>query len=239
MNTVGDVSDRDLRRRVTGVETGEHLTGDITVELGYAVGVLGGTQTHVCHVEAIRVFLTAQLKRLVQGDTWAQTLLFRKPITKVTAHHGHIETVDSCRNRSVGGEDIGGANLFKGCGIISACSNALADTLKGEEACMSLIQVGDARGGDATGCTEGVDGADTTDTQDDFLLDAVFRVATIETVGNRTHVLRIVFNVCVQENQRDTSDLGHPEGNLDFAPLRECDRDSDLLTLVISDRHDG
>ena len=60
-------------------------------------------------------------------------------------------------------------------------------------------------------------------------------VTTVETVGDRTHVLRVLVDVGVEQQQRDAANVGHPQGDGDLTALGEGDGDLELLTLVIGD----
>ena len=77
---------------------------------------------------------------------------------------------------------------------------------------------------------EGVEEADATHAEDDFLLDAVFPVAAVEGVGE-VAVLGVVEGmVGVEQVEADASDVDSPDFELDLS-AREVDGDVELLAV--------
>ena len=159
--------------------------------------------------------------------------------TQVAADQLNIKAVNTSGNGGVGGEDVGGADLSQRGVVIQALVHAFADTLQAQEASVSLIQVGNARTCQATGIAESVDGAHAADTQHQLLLDAVFRVAAVQTVGHIPQVNGVFFNVGIQKQQRHAANLSHPQRNHNVTVVREGNGDGDLLAVFIQDWRHG
>ena len=76
---------------------------------------------------------------------------------------------------------------------------------------MPLVHVEHFRGRAAFDLGVGPDGADTADTGEDLLPDAVFLVAAVEPVGDRTQVVFVLTDIGIEQQQRNSANLGDPD----------------------------
>ena len=144
----------------------------------HTVGALRQPQPHMSHVERGGVVLRAQGDDAVHRHTGQQRGITGFP--EVSTHQVHGETVDSGGNRCVRGEHGAGPDHCQGrFHVQSMLPDVLANALEPQEPGVTLIGVEHlgrwrARGGDIR-----TNGTYSTDTGQDFLLDAVVLVAAV------------------------------------------------------------
>ena len=90
-------------------------------------------------------------------------------------------------------------------------AHELADALQPEEPGVALVGVEHVRGQ-----PERAQGAHATDAEDDLLAQTVVLVAAVQAIGDRDAVRRVAGDVGVEQVQRDSTDVGAPDVDLDL-----------------------
>ena len=85
---------------------------------------------------------------------------------------------------------------------------------------MALVHVEDLGRRQPLDLGERADRPHTADTGQDLLLDAVFLVAAVEPVCDAAHVVVVLGDVGVQQQQRHAADLGDPDPSPKLRPFR-------------------
>ena len=98
--------------------------------------------------------------------------------------------------------------------------HVLTDPLDPEEPGVALVHVEDLGRRQPLDLGERADRAHTADARQDLLLDAVLLVAAVEPVGDAAHVVVVLRNVGVQQQQRHPADLGDPDPGPQLCPFR-------------------
>ena len=210
VHTVGDRPDRHLRWVEPGPQLIEHGPAYPAVQLGHPVGPLGQSQTHVCHVEFVRIVLRTESQHPFHRHARQQSTL--GIVAEVALHHLQRESIDTRRNRCVRGEHRAGPHHGqRGIEVEMIGGHELADALQSEETRVALVHMEDVRGGPGFDGCECADGPDTADTGEKFLFDAVLLVTAVQPVGHIAQIVVVLRDVRIEKQQRDSADLGHPD----------------------------
>ena len=215
----------------------------MTVQPGDAVGPLGEPEAHDRHVEhagvAALVVLGAQ-----RQDALHRHAGLRVVAAEVLRHELAREAVDAGRDRGVGREDRARPrHLQGGVEADALLLGELTDPLETQEAGVALVGVEDLGVGCARDAGVGPDGAHATDAEQHLLPQPVLGLAAVEPVGDvAQHLLGVVLDVGVEQQQRHPADLGdpdarrrgvslgHPHGDLGRGPVGLAqDRDRQLV----------
>ena len=211
MYAVGDRADRYLVGVEAGPQVGEHLATDRAVQLRHPVGSLTETKTHVRHVEYARVRFVAEFENGARRQPRQEVRRSVGSRIEIEAHEIVGEAVDPGGDGCVRREDRRRSDdRLRRIEVESSGVDELADPLDTEEAGMALVHVED--GGlcafrDADVFTQCPDSADS---QQDLLLDAVILIAAVEPIGDAAQLVVVGRDVGIEEQQRDSTDRGHP-----------------------------
>ena len=213
VHAVGHGADRHFVDREVGPQALEHLPADGPVEAGHAVRACSQAQAHHGHVE---LRLLAARQRLIVVDADGEQLVERHPALggegrEVRLEQGPREAVDPRRDGRVRGEHAAAADDLDGGVEGQTLAHELADALQPEEPGVALVGVEHVRGQ-----PEGAQGAHATDAEDDLLAQTVVLVAAVEAIGDRDAVGRVAGDVGVEQVQRDATDVGAPDVDLDL-----------------------
>ena len=86
---------------------------------------------------------------------------------------------------------------------------------------MALVHVEHLGRGQFVDRGERADGPHTSDPGENLLLHAMFLVAAVKAVGDTAHVVLVLGDVGIQQQQRHPSDLGHPDPRPQRAVFRQ------------------
>ena len=98
----------------------------------------------------------------------------------------------------------------------------LADPLDAEEAGVALVHVEHLGRGQALDLGERADRPHPADAGQDLLLDPVFLVAAVEPVGDAAQIVLVLRDVGVQQQQRNSTDLGDPDPGAQLGGRPAC-----------------
>lgn len=98
---------------------------------------------------------------------------------------------------------------------------------------MAFVEVCNRWALQTTSFAECVDSADATNTENEFLLDAVLIVATAQAVSNVAELFWVCLDVGIKQQQWDAANVCYPQCNLYFLRTWVGDRNSDLLAVLI------
>ena len=211
MHAVGDRGDGHLGVVESRPQRGEHSAGHHAVQLGHAVGALRQPQAHHGHVEhervAVGVVLAAEVQDLGHRHVRSQ------PGVEEVLDLRDFEAVDAGRDRGVGGEHGGRAS--GGQCLVPAQrlggGHHFLDAFDAQEAGVALVGVEHLRRGAAGELLEGAQRLDAAHAQQEFLLEPVVAAAAVQAVGDAAGGFVVAGNVGVQQQQRNTPDVGAPD----------------------------
>ena len=195
------------------------------MKLGDTVGALAEPQPEDGHV------VTRRVAAVVGLGTEGHDGIQRQPgieVRELVLHEALVETVDSRRHGSVGGEDGSGAGQLDGSGKVMPIGQVLADAFETEEPGMALVAVVDIGLGTTGDLAVAAQCPDTTDAKDDLLRETMLGAAAVEPVSDVAGLRVVVVAVGVEHQQRDAADGGHPDGGEDLPP---GDLHADLLRV--------
>ena len=221
VHAVGDRTDRHLGGVEAGPQFVEHVPADPAVQQRHPVGALRQPQAHVRHVELRRIVLGAERQHA-------------RPAGRRAAAGSADRRRSSGRTMSIGnrsmpaGTGVWVVNTVLARTTVSAVSKSrpaagghvLADPLDPEEPGVALVHVEDLGRRQPLDLGERTDRAHTADPGQDLLFDAVLLVAAVEPVGDSAHVVLVLRNVGVQQEQRHPADLGDPDPGPQLRPFR-------------------
>ena len=173
VDTVGHIAHMVLLRIVSVPDGGEHLLAHPTVQLAHTVHFLAGVAGKNRHAEALVVvfrILAAHTDELIPGNTEHGGIA-----AHIFAEELLVEIVMSGRHRRMNGIERRCSHQFHGLVERHALAHIVAETLQVAQGGMSLVAVVNLLL-DA----QFLQGEHTTDTQQDFLLQTVLPVATVE-----------------------------------------------------------
>ena len=210
VDPVGDRGDGDLLLVDAGPETGPHLAGDLAVQQADAVGVGGEPQGKDGHAEVAALVVgvdSTQPQKLLTRQTELLSIGLQIGFDQIRR-----EPVVAGGDRSVGGEDVTDGAGLAGGGEGEILLHEQADALEGQKGGVPLVHVADSRL-DA----QGVEGAQTADTEQDLLADAHLAVAAVEAGGDLAILGAVLLDVGVQQIEGDQADLDRPDAGEDRA----------------------
>ncbi len=197
--TIGYITYVILLWEVTLPDIREHLLAYPTVELTYTVNLLTSVASEGREAETLVVIvciLTAHTDELVPRNAEALWIT-----THVLAEESLVEVVVTCWYWSVNSIERRSANQLKSLVEVQAILlDVIAKALQVAESCMTLVAMINLLLD-----TKFLQSQDTTDTQQNLLLQTVLPVTTIERVSDRTVELRVNIIICIQEIQLDTT----------------------------------
>ena len=180
VNTVGYITYVVLLWEVTLPDVREHLLAYPTVELTYAVNLLASVASEGRETETLVVIvciLTTHTDELIPRDAEALWIA-----THVLTEESLVEVVVTSWHWSVNSIERRSANQLESLVEVQAILlNVIAETLQVAESSMTLVTVINIFLD-----TKFLQCQDTTDTQQDFLLQAILPVTTIERVSDWT-----------------------------------------------------
>ena len=188
---------------VTFPDSREHLLRNFSVQPAYTVYFLRSVAGKYRHTETFALvtrIVTSKIHQVVPADTHSSRIT-----THVLTEQTFVEVVVTGRNRSMNCIKRRSANQLDSLIKCQSGSYIVADTLNIDQCSVSFVTMinvfFDAQ------CFQC---QDTTDTQQDFLFQTVFPVATIKLMSNRTVELAVHFIICIQQIQRNTSYIYTP-----------------------------
>ena len=210
------------------------------MQFGDPVGALGEPKAHVRHVEPARVVLRTQRDDLVDDQAGQQPGLPVVTGIEIVPHQVDREPVDPGGHRGVRGEHGAGPDcgqrLREGQAVLG---DQRVDPLQPEESGVPLVHV-EHLGQRMPGCLgEGVDRPDTADAEQDLLLDPVVLVTAVQPVGGAAQEVVVGLVVRVQQQQRDPTDLGHPDAGGQQSATGHRHTDRELFTVGAQHPIDG
>ena len=112
--------------------------------------------------------------------------------------------------------------------------HALGDPFDAEECGMAFVHVGNGNL-----IAEGVEGAHTAHTEENFLAEAIQLVATIELTGHIAELGAILGDIGIEQNQRNPSDIQAPSREMEFFVIGERDLKEKGLSVRVEATGDG
>ena len=203
MNTVGYITYVAFFWEVTLPDTREHVLRHFTVQPAHTVYFLTSVASESRHTETFARITrvdTTHIHQFVPSDTHALWIT-----THVLAEETFVEVVVTSRNRSVNSIQRRRTNNFHCFVECQTAFNVVAQTLYVAQCSVTFVAVIDILLD-----TELLQHQHTTDTQEDFLLQAVFPVATIKLVSDRTVEFAVHFIICIEQIQRHTTYVYSP-----------------------------
>ena len=180
VNTIGYITYVVLLREVTLPDVREHLLAYPTVELTYTVNLLASIASEGRETEALVMIvciLTAHTDELIPRNAEALWIA-----THVLTEESLVEVVMTSWHWSMNSIERRSANQLESLVEVQAILlDVVAETLQVAESSMTLIAVIDILLD-----THLLQCEHTTDTEQDFLLQAVLPVTTVERVSDRT-----------------------------------------------------
>jgi hypothetical protein len=203
------------------------------VQLGDTVGALGQPEAHDRHVEdegvAVRVAFPAQVQDLGHRHIRSQA-----GVEEVLDLRG-FKAVDAGGHGRVGREHRGGPSgrqrFFPGQRLLRG--HHFLDPLDAEEAGVAFVGVEHLGGRAARELLERPQGLDPAHAQQQFLLQAVVTAAAVQAVRDAAGGVVIAGHVGVQQQERNTPDVGPPDVRQQPAPVGEGQGDLDGLAVAV------
>ncbi len=183
---------------------------------GDAVGPLGEAQAHHRHVEEAGVPSGVGLRAEAQDPVDVDAGQFAV-VAEVPGDELALEPVYPGGHRGVRREDRPGPHRLQGGVEVEARLGELADAFQAEEPGVSLVGVEDLGGGVPGEPAVGPHGTHPADAQQHLLEQAVIASAAVEPVGDVAFAGGVLLDVGVEQQQRDTADLGLPDGGVQRA----------------------
>ncbi len=210
MDTVGHIAHMAFFPCVAFPYAGEHFLGYLSVEPAYAVGFLTGVEREHAHGETfvgVGVF-TAHIHKVVPA--YAE---FGRIFAHILAEEAFVEVVVAGGYRGVHGVERRCAyKLESHVEAEAVFLHVVYEALQVEKRCMAFVGVVELAV-DA----EFLEHQHAADTEKVFLLDAVFPVAAIELVGDRTVKLAVHVEVGVHQVELHTAYVHTPYVGVDDA----------------------
>ena len=176
---------------------------NFSVEPAHTVHFLRSVASKNRHTETFTLvtrIITSEIHQVVPANTHSG---------RITSHiftkQSFIKIVVTCRNRSMNSIKRRSTNQLDSLIECQSRSYIVTDTLNINQCSMSLITVIDIFLD-----TQCFQSQDTTDTQQDFLLQTVFPITAIKLVSNRTVELAVHFIIRIKQIQRNTSYIYTP-----------------------------
>ena len=203
MNTVSNITYVHFFREIPLPNSGEHFLRNFSVEPAHTVHFLRSVASKNRHTETFTLvtrIITSEIHQIVPANTHSG---------RITSHiftkQSFIKIVVTCRNRSMNSIKRRSTNQLDSLIECQSRSYIVTDTLNINQCSMSLITVIDIFLD-----TQCFQSQDTTDTQQDFLLQTVFPITAIKLVSNRTVELAVHFIIRIKQIQRNTSYIYTP-----------------------------
>ena len=203
VNTVGNIANVALLGIVAVPDASKHLLADLAVQPANAVNLLTGVASEGRHTEALALVVgihAAHADELVPRN--AQEL-------GITAHVLReqllVEVVVTSGNGSVNGVERAYANQLESLGEAETFLNVVNQALYVAQSCVTLVAVVNVLLD-----TELLEQQNTTDTEQDLLLQTVLPVTTIKSVGDGTVELAVHLVVGVEQVELNTANVYTP-----------------------------
>ena len=228
---VGHVAHVHFFGEVTLPDGSKHLLRHLAMQPAYAINLLGRVASEDRHAEAFALIarvVAAQIHEVVPAD--AHTL---RITAHVLAEEAFVEVVVTGRHGSMHSVQRRGTHQLDGLVVGQSFSHIVADALHVDEGCMSLVAVINVLLD-----TQLLQRQDTADTQQDFLLQTVLPVATIQLVGDAAVELAVQVIVRIQQIERHAAHIDTPYVGMHIV-IQVRNVDDDLLAILIQHAVDG
>ena len=209
MHTVGDGSDRHLRRVEPRPQPGEHVAAHVAVQQRHPVGTFGQPETHVRHVEHRRICFATEVDDSLDGDPRQQHRLLPRP--EITPHQIRRKPVDPRRHRSMRGEHRPGPHRSqRGVEIEPPVRHQFPNALHTQEPRMPLVGVEHLRIRHTLRMRVRPHRPHPTHPGQNLRLDPMILIPAIQAVGDPPQLRIVLRDIGVQQQQRDPPDLRDP-----------------------------
>ena len=231
VNTIGYVANVQLILEVARPHIAQNILAHLTVQPRYTVHLLREVASQNAHRELlvgiVRVGLT-EVDELIPSDTQNIGI-----VRHILTNHRFGECVVTCGYGGVGREQRRRTyNLHSLAERELTTAYHIADTLDADECSVTLVAVVnlllDAHLAQST---------DTTDTEQDLLLQTVLPIATIEVVGDRTVLIEVQLVVGVEQVEIGTTYLALPN-TCSQRTARQSDLNAYPVTLLVTNCRD-
>ena len=200
---IGDVANVVLLGIVACPDVGKHLLADPAVKFRYTVDLLAGVAGKGRHAELLALIVgigTTHTDELVPADTQLLRIA-----AHILAEETFIEVVVASRNRGVDSVKTRSTHQLQCLVEIQALINIVTQTLQVAECGVALVTMVDVLL-DAELLQE----QHTADTEQDFLLQAVFPVTAVEAVSDGLVEVGVHLVVGVKQIELHTADIDTP-----------------------------
>ncbi|CCY35689.1 unknown [Alistipes sp. CAG:831] len=208
VNSVGHVTDMQLLRQIARPQSSEYLLADLAVHPAHAVDLLGEVAGQVAHGELLVVVGGVDLAESHHGLP-----VYLHPLgimVHVGAEQVLAEGIVTGRHGRMGGEERRAPYQLQRLVVGNAGGHILAQTLQSDEGCVALVAVIDVAVD-----TQGAQGADTADTEQQLLFQTVLPVTSVEMVGNLTVLGQVVLEVRIEQIEFRAAHIHFPDLGVD------------------------
>ncbi len=223
VHTVRHRVDRNLVDVESRPQSAEHPAADLTVQFGYAVGVLSEPQSHHSHVEDVgrtaRVVLCPQCENI--GHLHARKQIVRE----VAFDQRPLEPVDAGSDGRVRGEDGAGTHDLEALVEGQPFADEVGDALDTQESGVAFVGVEDLGLGHAGEFGPDFERADAADAQQELLQQAMLSPAAVQAVGDRSQRVVVLGDVRVEKQEADAADRRLPDPRVQRTALGKCECD--------------
>ena len=229
--TVGNITHMIFFREVALPDSGEHFLGNLAVQPAHAVDFLRSVTGKDRHAETftfVARVVAAQVHQVVPSDTHAGRIA-----AHVFSEEAFVKVIVTGRNRSMYRIQRRGTNQFDSLIVGKAFGHVVADTLYVDEGCMTFVAMIDILLD-----TQFLQHQDTTDTQQNFLLQTVFPIAAVEDVGDGTVELAVHFVVGIQQIEGHTTYIHSPYISM-YVIVQIRNIDNHLIAVLVQYTFNG
>ena len=232
VNTIGYVADMQLILEVTRPHIAQDILAHLTVQPRHTINLLREVASQNAHrellVRIVRVGLT-EVDELIPSDTQHIGI-----VRHILTNHRFGECIVACGYGGVSRKQRRRTNNLHSLAERELLATYhIADALDADKCGMALVAVINLlRDAQLTQCT------DTTDTEQDLLLEAVLPITTIEVVGDRTILIEVQIVVGVKQIEVGTTYLALPN-TCSQRTTRQSDLNAYPVTLLITNSRDG
>ena len=232
MDAVGDITHVEFLGEITRIHMREDVLAHQAVKHRHTVDVLRNVRGEDTHRELLVDVVGVGL---AEGHhSGPVDLEDGRIMSEILAEKSFVEGIMSRGHRSMGSEERRSADDLHGLAELEVLLlHILAKALQADECGMTFVAMIHL-GAD----TEGAERADTADTEQDLLLQAVLPVTSIELMGDGTVLGKVGLPVGIEKVQVGTADTDLPDAGNDIAS-GECDAGSHPVAIGIKHRLRG
>ena len=223
--TVGDVAHVHFFREVTFPDGSKHLLGNLSVQPAYTVHFLRSVTGEYGHAEAFALVagvVAAEVHEVVPSDTHTGGIT-----AHVLAEETFVEVVVTGRNRSVYGVQRRGAYQLDGLVVGQTFGYVVADALYVNQRCVAFVAVIYVFLD-----TQLLQGKDTANTEQDFLLQTVLPIAAVKLVSDGTVELAVHLVVRIEQIKGNTAYVHSPKISM-YVVIQVRNIDYNLLSVFV------